>query len=119
MSYLEQLRAFALAFDGAYEDFPWEHETPVFKTPAGKIFAMSGVTEDGGLQVTVKLSPEEGVEALALPFVRVASYVGRYGWVTATVTNDAEWDVTQSWVRRSHELVSPKGRRKGKPAASK
>jgi predicted DNA-binding protein (MmcQ/YjbR family) len=108
ISRLEQLRTFCQQYEGTSEEFPWGHETPVFKNPKGKIFAMSGETDDGTLTVTVKLTPEEGSAALSLPFVIVARYVGRYGWVTATVSNDAEMDAALEWVAHSHALVGPK-----------
>ena len=77
-----RFRALALSFPETYEDSPWGH--PVFKVGANKMFATMGNGEP--LQVTLKLTSEERQVALELPFVRVAAYVGRYGWVTATVT---------------------------------
>ena len=88
MDYLERLRTLCNAYPGVYEDFPWGHESPVFKTPKGKIFAMSGV-EDGTLRVTVKLTPDEGAEAMMLPFVTKAAYVGRFGWVASRLRTKA------------------------------
>jgi predicted DNA-binding protein (MmcQ/YjbR family) len=110
MELLERLRSLCLAFPGVYEDYPWGHETPVFKTPKNKIIAMSGVGEDGHLRVTVKLTPEEGAEALLLPFVRKADYVGRYGWVTVDVAGETEWEIAEPWVRRSYALVAGGGK---------
>jgi predicted DNA-binding protein (MmcQ/YjbR family) len=90
VEYLDRLRRVCLAYPGVFEDFPWGHQTPVFKTPKNKSVAMSGIGEDGSLHVTLKLTPEEGAEALLLPFVRKADYVGRYGWVTVTVRSETE-----------------------------
>lgn len=109
--FLDRVRAFAATFEGSYEDFPWRHETPVFKNANGKIFAMTGINEDGALLVTMKLSPEEGGAALGLPFVSRASYVGRFGWVSASVANDAEWDLVVDWISQSYALVSPARKR--------
>jgi predicted DNA-binding protein (MmcQ/YjbR family) len=117
VEYLERLRALCLGYPGVFEDYPWGHETPVFKTPANKIIAMSGVGEDGTLRVTVKLTPGEGAEALLLPFVRKADYVGRYGWVTATIEGETEWEIAEPWVRRSYELVTGAGGRRRRPSA--
>ncbi|MBI5948021.1 MAG: MmcQ/YjbR family DNA-binding protein [Chloroflexi bacterium] len=109
----ERLRALSLAFPGAYEDWPWGHEDPVFKAANKKIFAMTGHDAEGVLRVTVKLSPDEAEAALMLPFVSVAAYVGRYGWVTARVEQGVEFDIATEWVARSHELVTAKpGRRR-------
>ena len=109
MDYLERLRKLCLAYDGVYEDFPWSHETPVFKNAKGKIFAMSGV-EGRTLRVTVKLTPDEGAEAMMLPFVEKAAYVGRFGWVSVTVAGESEWEIAEPWVRRSYELVAGKAK---------
>ncbi len=109
----EQLRELALAFPGAYEDWPWGHEDPVFKAGNKKIFAMTGHDAQGVLKVTVKLTPDEAEAALLLPFVSVAAYVGRYGWVTARVEQEVEFDIATEWIGRSHELVTAKaGRRR-------
>jgi predicted DNA-binding protein (MmcQ/YjbR family) len=113
--YLERLRALCMAYPGVFEDFPWGHETPVFKTPKNKIIAMSGLGEDGNLHITVKLTPDEGAEALLLPFVRKADYVGRYGWITVNIAGDSEWEIAVPWVQRSYELVAGPAR-KGKGA---
>ena len=105
MSDIETLRKLAFTFEGTREEYPWGHETPVFKTGKGKIFAMSGMDDSGRLTVTVKLTPDESAEAKMLPFIETAAYVGRFGWVTVRVTNDFEWETAAGLVRRSHELV--------------
>jgi len=111
VSYLQHARALALSFDGAWEDYPWEPTNPVYKTAKGKIFLFAGEREDGAATLTVKLTPDEGAAALLLPFVSIAPYVGRYGWVTATVATDVEWDIASPWVERSYELVTRPPRR--------
>jgi predicted DNA-binding protein (MmcQ/YjbR family) len=98
-----RFRALALSFPETYEDSPWGH--PVFKVGANKMFATMGNGEP--LQVTVKLTSEERQVALELPFVRVAAYVGRYGWVTATVTDDETLDAALEWLRESYWLNAP------------
>ena len=115
MDYLQRLRDLCLAYDGVYEDFPWGHETPVFKNAKGKIFAMSGV-ENGTLRVTLKLTPDEGAEAMMLPFVEKAAYVGRFGWVSVAVPGESEWEITEPWVRRSYELVAGTAKSRRQPA---
>ena len=111
MSHLDELRAHALSFDGAWEDHPWGDS--VYKTAKGKIFLFAGEDETGTTAITVKLAPDEGMAALTLPFVSQAAYVGRYGWVTARIHDDAEYEIAFPWVARSFELVSPKRRAKG------
>lgn len=105
VDWLAEVRRSALALPGAWEDHPWG-EHPVFKTANGKVFVFCGVDQQGDLVGTVKLPPAEGEEALSLPFVSVARYVGRFGWVTARVSNEFELEVVLDWLVRSHAIVS-------------
>mgnify|MGYP001279530874 FL=1 len=111
MPYLQQARDLALSLDGAWEDFPWEPGHPVYKNDRGKIFLMLSERGEGATSLTLKLAPEESEAALLLPFVSVAAYVGRYGWVTASVTNEVEWEIARPWILRSYELVTRPRRR--------
>ena len=104
MSYGDRVRALALSFPEAYEDSPWGH--PVFKVGNNKMFAAISNSEDP-LTVTVKLTPEEREIALTLPYVRVAAYVGRYGWVTAEVRDDEALENALEWLRESYWLNAP------------
>jgi predicted DNA-binding protein (MmcQ/YjbR family) len=104
MSYADRVRALALSFPETYEDSPWGH--PVFKVGNNKMFAAMSDTEDP-LTVTVKLTPEEREIALTLPSVRVAAYVGRYGWVTAEVRDEEALENALEWLRESYWLKAP------------
>ena len=104
MSYGDRVRRFALSFPETYEDSPWGH--PVFKVGNNKMFAAMSNAEDP-LAVTMKLTPEEREIALGLPYVRVAAYVGRYGWVTAEVTDEESFDNALEWLRESYWLNAP------------
>jgi predicted DNA-binding protein (MmcQ/YjbR family) len=95
----------ALSFPESYEDRPWG-DFPVFKVGANKVFGWAQV-EDGRVHVTVKLTAEERDIAHLLPFVRTASYVGRYGWVTATVTDEESLEAALEWLRESYWLKCP------------
>jgi predicted DNA-binding protein (MmcQ/YjbR family) len=99
------IRSLALSFPEAYEDAPWGF--PVFKVADNRLFALM---QDGGqaVEVTVKLDREEREIALLHPWVRVASYVGRYGWVTATVEDGDALETALEWVRESYYLKAPK-----------
>ena len=39
--------------------------------------------------------------------MRRANYVGRYGWVTARVTDDESLEVALEWLRESYYLKAP------------
>ena len=84
MAYEQRIRELALSFPETYEDSPWGH--PVFKVGDNKMFA--GMSNgDDPVSLTVKLTPEEREIALHFPYVGVARYVGRYGWVTVQVSD--------------------------------
>jgi predicted DNA-binding protein (MmcQ/YjbR family) len=119
----DRIRALALSFPEAYEDEPWGH--PVFKVrrdPSAvrqqsirsregspsrdRMFASMSVL-DGVLRLTVKLTAEEREIAQLLPFVSKAKYVGRYGWVTATVTDEESLEAALEWLRESYWLRAP------------
>src|SRR5918994_1868309 len=98
------IRALALSFPEAYEDAPWG--SPVFKVADNRLFAL--LQDEGSVvEVTVKLGPEEREIALLHPWVRVASYVGRYGWVTASVEDEDALETVLEWVRESYYLKAP------------
>ena len=100
-----RIRTLALSFPEAYEDRPWG-DFPVFKVGANKVFAW--VETDGdGAHVTVKLTAEEREIAHLLPYVRTASYVGRYGWITATVSDEESLAAALEWLRESYWLKCP------------
>ena len=102
--YAERIRALALSWPQAYEDAPWGF--PVFKVADNRMFAW--MIEDGhAVHVTVKLTPEEREIAQLLPWVRKASYVGRYGWITAAVTDEETLEAALEWLRESYWLRAP------------
>ncbi len=101
--YAEEIRRLALSFPQTYEDEPWG--SPAFKVANNKLFALMWEDSDA-LHVTLKLSAEEREIAMLLPFVRRARYVGRYGWVTAEVTDQESLEAALEWLRESYWLRS-------------
>jgi predicted DNA-binding protein (MmcQ/YjbR family) len=104
VSYGQRIRELALSFPETYEDFPWGH--PVFKVGDNKMFAGMSNEEDP-LTLTVKLTPEEREIALHFAYVSVARYVGRYGCVTAAVTDAESLENALEWLRESYWLNAP------------
>ena len=104
VSYGQRIRELALSFPATYEDWPWGH--PVFKVGDNKMFA---AMSDGEalVSLTLKLTPEEREIALQLPYVSIARYVGRYGWVTADVGDDESLENALEWLRESYWLKAP------------
>jgi predicted DNA-binding protein (MmcQ/YjbR family) len=101
--FAERIRALALSLPEAYEDSPWGF--PVFKVGANRMFAW--LHEGDPVEVTVKLTREERDIVELLPYVRKARYVGRYGWVTACVTDEESLESALEWVRESYWLRAP------------
>ena len=97
------IRELALSLPEAYEDAPWGF--PVFKVADNKLFAL--LTEEDPVELTVKLSAEEREIAFLHPWVRRASHVGRYGWVTATIEDADALATALEWLRESYYLKAP------------
>jgi predicted DNA-binding protein (MmcQ/YjbR family) len=104
MSYEQRIRQLALSFPETYEDSPWGH--PVFKVGDNKMFAAMSSSDDR-VALTMKLTAEEREIALHFPYVSVARYVGRYGWVTAVVSDDESLETALEWLRESYWLKAP------------
>lgn len=100
------LRRYALAFPGAYEDYPWgERVAKVGK----KVFVFFG-SGGGGLSLSVKL-PTSSRVALMLPFTTPTGYgLGKSGWVTARFEpgDDPPIEMLQEWIEESYRAVAPK-----------
>ena len=113
------LRALALAYPEAHEDFPWGHRAIKVR---GKAFVFMSKDEPA-LSVSVKL-PWSAEGALQLPCCEPTHYgLGRSGWVTATFgpKEKAPLDALGSWIEESYRAVAPKrlaGQVAAWPAAS-
>jgi predicted DNA-binding protein (MmcQ/YjbR family) len=104
VTFADRIRELALSLPETYEDEPWGH--PVFKVGDNRMFA-SMSSPGKTLHLTVKLTAEEREIAELLPFVSRARYVGRYGWITAEVTDEESLDAALEWVRESYWLKAP------------
>jgi predicted DNA-binding protein (MmcQ/YjbR family) len=103
--FAQVIRELALSLPETYEDEPWGH--PVFKVADNRMFAAMSAAGDA-LQVTVKLAAEEREVAKLLPYVRTARYVGRYGWITADVTDSDSLACAREWLLESYWLKAPR-----------
>lgn len=104
VTYADRIRELALSLPETYEDEPWGH--PVFKVADNRMFA--SMWEEGrAVKLTIKLTAEEREIAHLLPYVSRARYVGRYGWVTAEVTDEESLEAALEWLRESYWLKAP------------
>ena len=101
-TYADRIRALALSFPRTYEDRPWGF--PVFKVGDNKLFAWMS---DDGSRLTLKLTREEREIAELFPWVRPASHVGRYGWITAAISDEETLAAALEWLRESYWLKAP------------
>jgi predicted DNA-binding protein (MmcQ/YjbR family) len=101
-----ELRKFALAYPGAWEDHPWgENVVKIQK----KVFAFFHV-DATQLSMSFKL-PESGSVALGLPFTEPTGYgLGKSGWVTSRFgpSQKPPVDVLKSWIDESYRAVAPR-----------
>jgi predicted DNA-binding protein (MmcQ/YjbR family) len=97
------IRELALSLPEAYEDSPWGF--PVFKVADNRMFAW--LQEGEPVELTVKLDAEEREIAYLHPWVRTASHVGRYGWITATIEDADALETALEWLRESYYLKAP------------
>jgi predicted DNA-binding protein (MmcQ/YjbR family) len=99
-----RIRELALSFPSTYEDAPWGF--PVFKVGENRLFAWM-IEELDAVHVTLKLTAEEREVTAYLPWVRRASHLGRYGWVTVAVSDDETLEAALEWLRESYWLKAP------------
>ena len=105
--YADDIRAYCLDLPDAWEDYPWGDI--VYKIGT-KMFAALGAGET--TNVTVKATPEDAEVLVQMPHIAVAPYVGRYGWVTVSVVDEAALDQVMALISMSYDLVHRGGSRK-------
>lgn len=107
----DQLRAYAFAMPGAWEDHPWgESVAKVGK----KVFVFFGTSDPAqlhrGIGMSVKL-PRTGDLVLALPFAEPTGYgLGRAGWVSVLLqpADLPPMPMLTAWIDESYRAVAPK-----------
>lgn len=101
-----RLRARALKYPEATEDFPWGERAIKVR---GKAFLFLRA-EGSNVSFSVKL-PHSAAEALELSYAQPTAYgLGKHGWVTAAVDGSREAPVGtfEAWLDESYRAVAPK-----------
>ncbi len=106
--FARELQRFCLSFDGAWEDYPWGDI--VYKAGT-KMFASLGVT-DALAGLTVKATPADQDALIQLPHITKARYVGKHGWVTVTIADDATLAHALDLIEESYRLVKGSSKRR-------
>jgi len=109
--YVRELQRHCLSFDGAWEDYPWAEV--VFKVGT-KMFASLGGTGSEA-RVTLKASLPDADFLVGLPHIERAAYVGRFGWVSVTISDDQTLDHAKELTAISYALIAPKRKARSKP----
>lgn len=105
---LAGLRAYAAAKPGTYEDRPWGDETLVCKV-SGKIFVFFGAADASSASMTVSCGADAAEWRARYPSsVKVAPYVGKYGWNLVVVHGEVPLDELYELVDASYERVVAK-----------
>lgn len=106
--YWEALRAHCLSFEGAVEEYPWNEV--VFKVK-GKVFAFTS-GDVPVIGISAKPLPENRELFLQLPGVSVAQYVGRFGWLSMKIEDQARLDTAKDMIAESYAVITRKKRSK-------
>ncbi len=100
---IEVVRAACMAKPGATEDEPWPNDT-VWKV-GGKMFCIWSGHDCG---ISVKSTLDKQAALVQHPDIKIASYVGRYGWVTVTPQDQDTMELALELIDESYGLVSAK-----------
>src|SRR5712691_944218 len=102
----KKMRAAALAYPGAVEEFPWGERVVKVKK---KVFIFLGHDESEGWGISCKLPRSAGM-ATSLPFAEPTGYnLGKSGWVTASFDSpkDVPLPLLLEWLDESYRAVAP------------
>jgi len=100
------LRAMAMSYPGAYEEFPWGEVAVKVKGKAFMFMHAGG----GQLSMSCKL-PRSHEVAQMLPFASPTGYgLGKSGWVTSRFgpRDEAPLELLREWVDESYRAIAPK-----------
>jgi len=111
----DRVRALALAFPRAIEDFPWGESVikvdhPQRKYPnglaVGPMFVWLGPPERSAVAVKLTASYDEAV-AVAGAAPTTMSGLGHWGWLTVPLA-DLDLELIELWLEESYRNVTPK-----------
>ena len=107
----EEMRTHCLNKEGAYEERPWGDIAWKVKK---KAFAFAG---EGGSSFTLKSTPDRQAALTLHPNIKVAAYVGRFGWITIRVPDTETLALAKDLADESYELVGSRKNRKSRERA--
>lgn len=100
----DELRGCCLGMNAAYEDFPFNPETSVFKVK-GKVFALSALDADP-LKVSLKCEPELAANLRAAhPAIVPGYHLNKRHWNTVTLDGSLPDGMIRDMIEDSYALV--------------
>ena len=103
-----QLRACALTFPEAYEEYPWGQV--VVKVRKKVFIFLDGYQDDPIVHFSVKL-PITGADVLSMPFANPTGYgLGKAGWISFHFEPGEQppVEMLHVWIAESYRAVAPK-----------
>jgi len=101
---IESISEYCLSKKGAFEDFPFDEETLVFKV-GGKMFALIPL-EKIPLQINLKCDPEKAVELREhFEDVQPGWHMSKKYWNTIILEGNIRWNDLKEWIDHSYDEV--------------
>jgi predicted DNA-binding protein (MmcQ/YjbR family) len=101
----EQLKAACLAMPGSVETFPFGEGISVFKVE-GRMFALSRLTADPPLSVSLRCEPELAVQLRAAhAAINPGWHLNKRHWNTVTLDGSLPAEMVRELIEDSYDLV--------------
>jgi predicted DNA-binding protein (MmcQ/YjbR family) len=107
MRTFDEINAFCLSLTDAVLEFPFDAETPVFKT-SGKMFCLVGRDGDH-LRINLKCDPELALSLRdSFPAITPGYHMNKAHWNSVRLDGTLEEDKIRWMITHSHSLVHKK-----------
>ena len=101
-----EMKQHCLSKEGVTEDYPWDDIAWKVK---GKAFVFTG---EVSAHYTLKRTLDKQAALTMHPQIKVAAYVGRYGWVSIGVIDEDTLALAKDLADESYELVAKPKKKK-------
>jgi predicted DNA-binding protein (MmcQ/YjbR family) len=102
---IEQLQEYCLSKNGAEETLPFGPDTLVYKV-GGKVFLLTSLNNENGLQFNVKCDPDLAQELRAqYDCVQPGYHMNKKHWNTIVVDGSVSLKLLKEWIDHSYQLI--------------